>query len=76
MVNFFYHLAGFYSTNMYFQKFLRKRGMLKSIFVDSRLLGILLEITEFICGLQVHWDKNDVDLIPDGSHVIVDQTNK
>lgn len=50
--------------------------MLKSIFVDSRLLGILLEITEFICGLQVHWDKNDVDLIPDGSHVIVDQTNK
>uniref|UniRef100_A0A452E1T7 HECT and RLD domain containing E3 ubiquitin protein ligase 5 n=1 Tax=Capra hircus TaxID=9925 RepID=A0A452E1T7_CAPHI len=24
----------------------------------------------------VHWDKNDVDLIPDGSHVIVNQTNK
>nr|XP_015106001.1 E3 ISG15--protein ligase HERC5 isoform X1 [Vicugna pacos] len=25
---------------------------------------------------NVHWDKNDVDLIPDGSHVIVSQTNK
>ncbi|XP_068831531.1 E3 ISG15--protein ligase HERC5 isoform X3 [Capricornis sumatraensis] len=30
----------------------------------------------FHIHFNVHWDKNDVDLIPDGSHVIVDQTNK
>ncbi|XP_040093812.1 E3 ISG15--protein ligase HERC5 isoform X1 [Oryx dammah] len=30
----------------------------------------------FHIHFNVHWDKNDVDLIPDGSQVIVDQTNK
>ncbi|XDC56334.1 hypothetical protein R6Z07M_007516 [Ovis aries] len=30
----------------------------------------------FHIHFNVHWDKNDVDLIPDGSHIIVDQTNK
>ncbi|XP_032962493.1 E3 ISG15--protein ligase HERC5 isoform X1 [Rhinolophus ferrumequinum] len=30
----------------------------------------------FNVRFNVHWDKNDVDLIPNGSCIIVDQTNK
>ncbi|XP_054941772.1 E3 ISG15--protein ligase HERC5 isoform X2 [Physeter macrocephalus] len=30
----------------------------------------------FHIHFNVHWDKNDVDLIPNGSHITVDQTNK
>uniref|UniRef100_A0A8C0K1F9 HECT and RLD domain containing E3 ubiquitin protein ligase 5 n=1 Tax=Canis lupus dingo TaxID=286419 RepID=A0A8C0K1F9_CANLU len=30
----------------------------------------------FLIYFNVHWDKNDVDLIPNGSGIIVDQTNK
>lgn len=30
----------------------------------------------FCIHFNVHWDKNDVDLIPNGSSIIVDQTNK
>ncbi|XP_057584375.1 E3 ISG15--protein ligase HERC5 isoform X2 [Hippopotamus amphibius kiboko] len=30
----------------------------------------------FHIHFNVHWDKNDVDLIPDGSHISVNQTNK
>ncbi|KAM9086669.1 E3 ISG15--protein ligase HERC5-like isoform 1-T1 [Megaptera novaeangliae] len=30
----------------------------------------------FHIHFNVHWDKNDVDLIPNGSHIAVDQTNK
>ncbi|XP_059970931.1 E3 ISG15--protein ligase HERC5 isoform X2 [Mesoplodon densirostris] len=30
----------------------------------------------FDIHFNVHWDKNDVDLIPNGSHITVDQTNK
>ncbi|XP_032717734.1 E3 ISG15--protein ligase HERC5 isoform X1 [Lontra canadensis] len=30
----------------------------------------------FYIYFNVHWDKNDIDLIPNGSCVIVDQTNK
>ena len=29
-----------------------------------------------IFWLQIHWDKNDVDLIPNGISVSVDQSNK
>uniref|UniRef100_A0A8C5W0D1 HECT and RLD domain containing E3 ubiquitin protein ligase 5 n=1 Tax=Microcebus murinus TaxID=30608 RepID=A0A8C5W0D1_MICMU len=30
----------------------------------------------FYIHFNVHWDRNDVDLIPNGSCIIVDQTNK
>ena len=49
--------------------------MLKHVFVDSNFWDSLGDYWVHL-WLQVHWDENDVDLIPDGSHIIVDQANK
>ncbi|XP_058922820.1 E3 ISG15--protein ligase HERC5 isoform X1 [Kogia breviceps] len=69
-----------------FKKLLDQEPSLEDLKELSPLLGKSLQTLlddegddfgeVFHIHFNVHWDKNDVDLIPNGSHITVDQTNK
>ncbi|XP_039074362.1 E3 ISG15--protein ligase HERC5 isoform X2 [Hyaena hyaena] len=69
-----------------FKKLLNQEPSLEDLKELSPVLGKSLQTLlddegddfgEVFCiYFNVHWDKNDIDLIPNGSCIIVDQTNK
>ncbi|XP_037686168.1 E3 ISG15--protein ligase HERC5 isoform X2 [Choloepus didactylus] len=69
-----------------FKKLLGQTPSLEDLKELSPVLGMSLQTLlddegddfgeVFYIHFNVHWDKNDVDLIPNGSHIIVNQTNK
>ncbi|XP_036996961.2 E3 ISG15--protein ligase HERC5 [Artibeus jamaicensis] len=69
-----------------FKKLLNQTPSLEDLKELSPVLGRSLQTLlederadfeeEFYTHFNVHWDQTDVELIPDGSYIIVDQTNK